>query len=218
MIYGNYFLESARKKKYKNIVFDNGGVLTLRDKTYAKNLYNEQLKPNGITEKEFENAVKDYFDFMYKRNGCFVNKKDVPILYKKELPKKLQKYYKEILECIARGARLADYSEPILKYLKGKGYKIYLLSNTNKWTWENYRNTTFKKIEKYFDGILLSHEEGIQKPDKAFYNLLFERYKLDPKECLFFDDKETNVKASKEVGMDAIVFDPKNTPSYIMNL
>lgn len=39
-------------------------------------------------------------------------------------------------------------------------------------------------LTKYFDGILLSSDAGVKKPDPAFYEMLLKQYHLDPAECL----------------------------------
>ena len=39
-------------------------------------------------------------------------------------------------------------------------------------------------LTKYFDGILLSSDAGVKKPDPAFYEMLLKQYHLNPSECL----------------------------------
>ena len=54
----------------------------------------------------------------------------------------------------------------------------------------------------------VSGEEGCIKPDPKIYKILFERYDLDPSECLFIDDNPDNVAGSKACGMEAILWRP----------
>lgn len=85
-------------------------------------------------------------------------------------------------------------------------YKLYVLSNA---TSDSHANliTNHPEIFAYFDGIVTSSSSGYQKPDaKAFYYLI-DRYKLDPKQCIFIDDKKVNVLTARAVGMHGIVCD-----------
>ena len=56
------------------------------------------------------------------------------------------------------------------------------------------------------DGILVSSNEHLAKPDPKIYARLCEKFDLVPEECFFIDDMPENVKAAKEYGMEAIVF------------
>ena len=67
--------------------------------------------------------------------------------------------------------------------------------------------------EKHFDfasivdGKVISGIERMSKPDPRIYRLLFERYGLDPSECVFLDDRQVNVDAAVQQGMKGIRFD-----------
>jgi len=91
----------------------------------------------------------------------------------------------------------------IVKALKGNGYGIYLLSNAATNLPEYFPLTP---VFKFFDGIFYSAEAKRLKPGLEIYRMFFERFSLNPSECLFIDDKKENVEASIFSGMDAIVF------------
>ena len=57
------------------------------------------------------------------------------------------------------------------------------------------------------DGGLFSCHAKLIKPDPEIYAMLCQNYALNPKECLFVDDSEANVKAAKNFGLHAIRFD-----------
>ncbi|MEL6846400.1 MAG: HAD-IA family hydrolase, partial [Bacteroidota bacterium] len=59
----------------------------------------------------------------------------------------------------------------------------------------------------WFEGILVSGEEKMRKPHAPFYELLLERYNINPETAIFIDDSARNVKASNEVGLPAIRFE-----------
>lgn len=54
-----------------------------------------------------------------------------------------------------------------------------------------------------FDGIVVSGDEKLVKPDPAIYRVLLDRYGLAAADCLFIDDSAANVEAARSVGMAA---------------
>ena len=61
-------------------------------------------------------------------------------------------------------------------------------------------------IHRLFDDIVCSAEVGMAKPEPAIYVLAAERLGLEPRECVFVDDLDTNVEAARQVGMQAVLF------------
>ena len=98
-----------------------------------------------------------------------------------------------------------DYSRDWLRELKERGYKIYILSN--------YSRDHFQYISRHFsffgieDGMLVSYNVGLLKPDPRIYEALFEKYGLVPEECVFLDDSEKNIEGARKAGMQGIVFE-----------
>lgn len=88
----------------------------------------------------------------------------------------------------------------IIKKLKEKGYKIYLLSNTSL-RFFRYRD----KVEMFhsFDGFLISAEEKLLKPDLAIFNRFCSKFGLNSAECVFIDDLQANVDGAIKAGFQA---------------
>ena len=84
--------------------------------------------------------------------------------------------------------------------------KINLFALTN-WSAE-----TFPLARKYFsflnkfEGIVVSGEEKVVKPDPQIYRILMERYQINPENAIFIDDMHKNVVAAAELGFHAIHF------------
>ena len=70
----------------------------------------------------------------------------------------------------------------LLQRLKDAGKKVFLLSNAQ--ALFTAPEISLLGLTKYFDGILLSSDAGVKKPDPAFYEMLLKQYHLDPAECL----------------------------------
>ncbi len=86
--------------------------------------------------------------------------------------------------------------------LKKGGYRIYLLSNYSRrfFTIHTKDATFFDDL----DGMMVSYMVHQVKPDPPIYEALLQKYDLDPKECIFFDDRAENTKTAKELGMDIL--------------
>lgn len=98
-----------------------------------------------------------------------------------------------------------DYAAPMISRLKNLGYHVYLLSNYP----YNLYKIHWPSFEFYslVDGYVVSAAEKLKKPNPAIYKLLCNRYQLKPKECLFIDDRQDNVEAAIQVGMEAVLFE-----------
>jgi 2-haloacid dehalogenase len=93
----------------------------------------------------------------------------------------------------------------IFTQLKKSGkYKLYALTN---WSTETWPIAVAKyNFLNWFDGIVVSGHEGIRKPAPEFYQLLLDRYDINPTEALFIDDNLRNVLAAGAIGINSIHF------------
>jgi len=78
-------------------------------------------------------------------------------------------------------------------------HKLAILSNADRSLRE--RLETDIGIRHLFDDIVCSAEVGNGQPEPAIYLLAAERLGLEPPECVFVDDLDTNVEAARQVGM-----------------
>ena len=88
--------------------------------------------------------------------------------------------------------------------LKGKGYKIGFLSNTEMPAVEYWKKNGY---EKYFDEAVFSCVEHVAKPDREIYELICKRLEVLPEEAIFIDDKIEFIEGANAVGMGGIVFE-----------
>ena len=83
-------------------------------------------------------------------------------------------------------------------------FKFFALTN---WSAENFHITLARfDFLHWFDGRLVSGEEGTRKPFPEFYQLLFSRYQVNPSSTVFIDDNLRNVKAGEALGLRGIHF------------
>ncbi len=186
-----------RKMKYKNLIFDVGGVLLgyrWRD-MLTKDYVLEADKAEIFGKTIFGDPLWLEFDL-----------ENVP--FEEVVRRYMEKYpeWAEVTEWFLTHSELMKVDRPDvwaeIHRLKMKGFRIYLLSNYSSVLLKNHtRGASFLED---VDGKVVSYMIHAIKPDPAIYEELFGRYELDPGECLFFDDRESNVLGSKAVGMDAI--------------
>jgi len=82
-------------------------------------------------------------------------------------------------------------------------YKIGMLSNAA----DDWLSHLFDESQlALFDGIVLSYEAGVIKPDARAYELIAERLEVPIENCVFIDDQERFCTAAKEAGMQAVVY------------
>lgn len=88
--------------------------------------------------------------------------------------------------------------------LAARGWPLYALTNFSA---EKFPLMTRRfPVFALFDGILVSGETGLIKPDPAIYRLMLERFSLRAERSLFIDNTSANVEAARALGMPAIHF------------
>ena len=93
----------------------------------------------------------------------------------------------------------------ILANLKQAGEKL-LLALTN-WSAETFPIARDRyDFLTWFEGILVSGEEKMKKPDPEFFQLLFDRFEVDPTTAVFIDDSARNIESAAKCGLHTIHF------------
>ena len=123
-----------------------------------------------------------------------------------ELIPKFPKYEKQIKMYYANHRNMIKgtftKSIEILNYLKKNNYECYVLSN---WSAETFIGMTENyPFLKKFDGLLISGEDKLIKPNLDIYQLAIERFDLDPHKCVFIDDKLENIETAKKLSFHTI--------------
>jgi epoxide hydrolase-like predicted phosphatase len=87
-----------------------------------------------------------------------------------------------------------------LRRARAQGVRTGLISNSM--GTGRYDRSTFPEL---FDGVVISGDEGMHKPEPAIYELGCERVGLAPAECVFVDDLRENCEGAEAVGMIAVL-------------
>lgn len=95
-------------------------------------------------------------------------------------------------------------SVEILGTLRARGVALLALTN---WSAESFQHARDRfEFLTWFSGIVVSGEERVAKPDPRIFQVLIERYRLDPARTLFIDDAAQNVAAAQRAGLRALRF------------
>ena len=175
----------------KNIVFDLGGVVVAHN------------------AESFKEKLGEFFSFVFgpdmKCVPSFWCDYDLGLRTMDETAAEVAKFR----NCTAEVAKehmlyaisLQEEVEPtakLIKELKERGYKLYVLSNMSKEYIEYLRKLP---VFEYFDYEAVSCELHLGKPDRRIYEHLLSHCNLEPSETIFIDDRKDNVEAAAELGI-----------------
>lgn len=183
----------------KNIIFDLGGVIIDLDRDRAvKALENLGLEDAdsmlglyGQKEPFFdletgERPADEFFDLLRSRMNPGVTDTQITEAFNRFLVK------------------LPIERLRMLRKLRNNGFRIFMLSNTNPVMFLTWIDRAFRQeglsVNDYFDGVVVSFEELMCKPDVAIFKKLMGRYGLNPSETIMLDDSEKNCHAAEEAG------------------
>lgn len=97
--------------------------------------------------------------------------------------------------------RLYAGVKELLQALRDAGRGVYLLSNAQR-IFTEYE-LRYLEIYDSFDGILISSDYGVKKPDARFFRLLMEKYRIEPETALMIgNDLDSDIAGAKKAGMD----------------
>ena len=183
----------------KNIIFDLGNVVFKFNLNNVLNRYTEDDQIKALlTEVIFDSQEwKDLDQGIIEKDkalGIMLSK--LPI-YLHDACKGIMQEWCDILEINY------DIIDLITK-LRNNGYKTYVLSNAPH---DIPPFLTYKDLNKYFDGQIISAQEKISKPDAKIYEILLNRFNLKPNESIFFDDKAENIEAAIAAKINGVVYD-----------
>ena len=149
-----------------------------------------EISEQNLEEFRFEDLAKDVFKELHLeiKDGDFTGFLDA--------------YYKPVTEQVT----LIQDAVETLKYFKGEGYKLGLVSNTI--FPDRFHLTELKrfKLFPYLDSILFSSEVGYKKPHPQIFLQCLENLRIEPEESVFIGDKLIeDIGGAKNVGMTGIL-------------
>ena len=185
--------------KTTTIIWDLGGVLIDWNPSY---LFEKLIKDESQRKFFLENICTP--DWNEEQDGGRTIKEATETLSAEhpEWKEMIEAYYGRWTEML--GGAIKETVDVFEDLKNSDSFKFYALTN---WSAELFPIA----LERYhflhwFDGRVVSGEEKMRKPFPQFYQLLLDRFNLQPEECLFIDDNLRNVKAAVTAGIPSIQF------------
>lgn len=180
----------------KNIIFDIGGVILHWDMDelldeFANNEEERKFIYNNIYDTK-EWAKEGIIDIGYITQYDFIKIIQDKTNHTNDslIEDFILNYYKLFY--------IIDDVINLMKKLKDKGYKIYVLSNINDYITERI---DMKRILEYTDGYILSYQVHKVKPNIDIFEELLNKYNINPNESLIIDDNADNLKTANKLGI-----------------
>lgn len=175
---------------------NNGFEFDLFFETYNK--YNTELwtayRKRTILKKEL---TRKRFQLTFDQLGISgVDAIQMNDLYLQEMPK--QSY-------------LIDGAETCLKYLKAKGYRLFIITN-------GFKEVQHKKLksaglETFFEKVFISEEIKMPKPGREIFEHAVKSSNARKKTSLMIgDDWDVDIYGALKFGIDAVYFNPFKQP------
>jgi 2-haloacid dehalogenase len=182
----------------KTIIFDLGGVLIDWNPEYV---YLKEFRGNREKMNWFLNEICAW-DWNVNQDAGYPLAKatEERVALFPEHETLIRMYYDRWEEML--GHAHEDTLKILESAIQHPHYNVYALTN---WSGETFPKALQKfQWLQWFDGILVSGDEGMRKPHRQIYELMLSRFKINPAEAIFIDDSLKNVEGSEIVGMKGI--------------
>ncbi|HEX7902424.1 MAG TPA: HAD family phosphatase [Chitinophagaceae bacterium] len=191
------------------IIFDLGGVLLDWNPMYV---YKDYFESDEKRNYFFENICTNGWNEEQDAGRSIVDATQLLVAKFPDWEQPIRDFYGRWTEMLK--GPIYETVE-IFKQLKESGkYKLYALTN---WQADLFHIALVRyNFLHWFDGRVVSGEEGTRKPFSEFYQRLLGRYDVKPEEALFIDDNLRNVKAAEKLGITSIHF--KDSEQFSLEL
>lgn len=181
------------------VIFDLGGVLIDWD---PRNLYRKIFKADEAALEEFLGTIcTPDWNERQDAGRTFADAEAELIAVHPAKADLIRAWHARFDEMIL-GA--IDGTVAIMDELKRRGTPLYALSN---WSAETFRTQPRRfPFLGWFDGIVVSGNEGVIKPDPRIFRLLLDRYNVSAQAAVFVDDSPKNAAAASALGIHGIHF------------
>jgi 2-haloacid dehalogenase len=177
------------------IIFDFGGVLLDWNPRY---LYRQEFGDEAAMESFLTRIGWEEWNLQQDKGRSLEQGTELLERQFPEFRSKIQQFYGQ-WDKMLKGEIPENVA--LLPELKQQ-YKLYGLTN---WSAEIFPMVQkMFSFFKLFDGIVVSGEEKLVKPDEKIFRVILERYHIDPKRTLFIDDNQKNIDAAIKMGLSTI--------------
>lgn len=182
----------------RNILFDMGNVLIRFDRDF----FIDRL---GVAPEDKPLLMREVFlsvEWVQMDRGSIVEEQAVAQVCKR-LPEHLHDAAEKLIAMWDRPILPIEGMYELVEELKNAGYGIYLLSNASLRQHDYWSRIP---AHVFFDGTIISADEGVMKPGAEYYLRALNRFNLKADECFFIDDVPANIEGALFCGIPGSVF------------
>ena len=190
--------KEVERPEINTVIFDIGNVLA----EFVPMQYLKSIGYDGEERDEIFNAIIE--------NDIW-NEYDKGIMTETEVINKYIERYPELEDAVRKVfsdmkgiVRRFEYTDEWIESLKEQNIRVLYLSNISKTLYNDCEEEL--NFISDMDGGILSFEEKCSKPDSEIYKKLINKYNLEPDACIFVDDRQANIKAAANNGLNGIYF------------
>ena len=182
----------------KNVFLDMGNVLLDYNPEFVMDQFCSSDEEKDVIRRELFNGP----EWKMGDRGD-IKDKDRFDMIKGRVPEKYHAALKSCADNWGICMTPLDGAEDFCRSIKDAGFGIYVLSNASDLFYEYFPK--FLPLD-FFNGVFVSANYHMLKPDVKIYRKFLEEFGLIGEECLFVDDLEQNVAGAKEAGMNTFRF------------
>ena len=183
----------------RQVVFDMGNVLIEwdPDKIIAR------LGITGEDARRLRREVFDGFEWVSMDRGTMSQDEGLARICRR-LPGSLHGAAERCVRDWWKGELVhIEGVEALIREIRDLGFGLYILSNATSFLHDYYHRLPACDC---FQGLIVSADWKLLKPQREIYDKLFDEYGLRPEECFFIDDNPLNIDGARCTGMPGTVF------------
>lgn len=191
----------------KNVVFDFGGVLFDLDYDGAVQTFTKMglLDANQRLDRYHQRGMFEDLESGRITRDTFREQLSQLLTPRRELTE--DEVLKAWLGYV--GAPVDQRKLDYLDELRRRGYRTFLLSNTNPYVQQWAESPQFSRdgrpLSSYLDHCYCSFEVGLMKPDPAIFRYMLNHARLKASETVFLDDSPANIAVAQELGIHTLL-------------
>ena len=183
----------------QTIIFDLGGVLIDWDPRY---LYRKLFDSETEMEDFLATVTTPDWNEEQDAGRSLAEATDLLVKQFPEQAELIHAFYSRWTEML--GGPISGTLTILEQLHQAKRYDLFALTNWSAETWPIAID--LYPFLGWFQGVLVSGQEKMRKPNPVFYRLLEDRFPLQLQSSLFIDDNLRNVEAARELGLRTIHF------------
>lgn len=183
------------------LIFDLGGVLIDWNPEYV---FRELIPDEAKREYFFENICTHDWNLEQDAGRSLSEATDLLVNQFPEWEAEIVAYYGRWHDMLGE----PDYEtlDLLRKAIDHPDYQVLALTNWAAETWDWVLRIERFQFLHWFDGVVVSGQEKVRKPYPEIYQILLNRYAIQPETAVFTDDNVANVEAAKTHGLHGVHF------------